>query len=394
MKKMFSKRSDLVEEYFFSQKLKTISELRAAGHEILSLGIGGPDLPPPTCFTETFCELLRSSDASLHGYNSHRGEKIFREAFSQWLKSFFKIEVNPDQQILPLLGSKEGLSYLSQALLNPSDYVLVPDTGYAPYAVSAKLCGAKISTYPLLTEQNLSKELKKIELKIKKNRFKIFWANYPHMPTGTKASLKVLNELKGFCESKKILLAHDNPYALLQSSEAPLSVFHQDSIGSPYVCEFHSLSKSHHLAGWRVGALIGPSTLLEQVLKMKSQVDSGMNKALQLASAQMLKKTPSSWFLERNQELKKRRDFLEQVFIKQGFTFSEGQVGLFLWGKAPKSLKSVELYCEKLLHEKNIFTVPGSVFGKAGKNFIRLSLCTPLTTLHKIEKRLHLTNEK
>ena len=362
-------RTDLVNEYYFSAKLAQIARMRHEGADVINLGIGSPDMAPAD---EVTGELSRTAAmAGNHGYQGYRGIPSLRQAFADWYKRFFGVTLDPANEILPLMGSKEGIMHVSMAFLDPGDEVLVPDPGYPAYSAAALLAGGKVRTYDLSEENGWMPDISAIETS-GVERVKMMWVNYPHMPTGAKASAELFEQLVRFAERNRILLCNDNPYSFILNSDH-LSILSVPGARETAL-ELNSLSKSHNMAGWRIGMLAGDSRYINDVLKVKSNMDSGMFLPLQAAAAVALA-LPDSWYGELNEAYTRRRILAAEILRSLSCTFSEAQSGLFLWGRIPEDRNDAEELTEELLHGSHLFVTPGSVFGKNGSRYIRISLC-------------------
>jgi aspartate/methionine/tyrosine aminotransferase len=362
-------RTGLVNEYYFSAKLAQIARMRLEGADVINLGIGSPDMPPAQEVTD---ELSRTAtkDTS-HGYQGYRGILSLRQAFSEWYKRFFGVTLDPATEILPLMGSKEGIMHISMAFLDHGDEVLVPDPGYPAYSAAALLAGGKVRTYDLSEETGWMPDINAIEAG-GVERVKIMWINYPHMPTGARASGQLFEELVRFAERNRILLCNDNPYSFILNTDH-LSILSVPGARDTAL-ELNSLSKSHNMAGWRIGMLAGEVNYINAVLKVKSNMDSGMFLPLQAAAAVALA-LPDSWYAGLNEAYTRRRRLAAEIMKSLSCTFSEAQSGLFLWGKIPEDRKDAEELTEELLHGSHLFITPGTVFGENGRRYIRISLC-------------------
>lgn len=372
-----------VQEYYFSKKLDQIAKMRSAGVDVINLGIGSPDLAPPEAALQKTCETIMQQTS--HGYASYRSIPELRSAIASWYKSTYNIELNSESEVLPLLGSKEGILYLSMALLNPGDKVLVPNPGYPAYASVAKLLGAEIIYYDLTDEGGWLPDFKKIG-SLDLTNCKLMWVNYPHMPTGKVASKEVFDSLVAFGKEKKILICNDNPYSLVLNNTQPLSIFGSDP-KMEVTAELNSLSKSFNMAGWRVGMFMGSKELVDAVIAVKSNVDSGMFLAVQKGAMEALKATPV-WHDERNQTYLERRKVIWEIFDMLNLQYDKNQVGLFVWARTPDSISDVVEYIDDILLKANVFLTPGMIFGSNGKRFIRASLCAPTERLLKAKERI------
>ena len=379
----FAERLNHVHEYYFSKKLDQIARMRASGLNVINLGIGSPDMLPPK---EAILEASSSMQLPhVHGYSSYRSSPELRNALALWLNETYKIKCDPQTEILPLLGSKEGILYLSMALLNPGDTVLIPNPGYPAYSSVAHLVGAKIIYYNLREENHWLPDLSEIESH-DLSRCKLMWINYPHMPSGASADVNLFKKLKDFCQRKKIVLCNDNPYGLVLNESPPLSLISSDP-DLEVVCELNSFSKSFNMAGWRVGVFIGHRELVNAVISVKSNVDSGMFLPIQHGAIKALK-IDQSWHLERNEIYKKRRDIIWDIFDLLRCTYQKNQVGLFIWARVPDTILNVEEFIDDLLLKAHVFITPGTIFGSNGDRYIRASLCSSLESLKLAQKNI------
>lgn len=362
-----SSRLDGVGEYYFSRKLREIDQLRAEGRRIISLGIGSPDMPPHPSVTERLA--TESAKVTTHGYQSYKGAKELRAAFSEWYSRMFGVVLDPDTEIMPLIGSKEGIMHICMTYLNARDKVLVPNPGYPTYTSAVTLAGGVATPYSLEEKSGYLPELESIETQ----GVKMMIINYPHMPTGTVASLEALERIVDFCRKNKILLLNDNPYGFIRNFE-PVSLLQVEG-AKDVAMELNSLSKSHNMAGWRVGMLAASEQRITEVLRFKSNMDSGMFLPLQLAAATALG-LGSEWYENLNSEYYRREKIGMQIFDALGIEYAENQAGLFLWGRLPEGKNCYE-FCDWLLYEKGVFLTPGAIFGSNGEKYMRLSLCAP-----------------
>lgn len=371
-----STRLDGVGEYYFSRKLREIDQLRAEGRKIISLGIGSPDMPPHPSVTERLAS--ESAKVTTHGYQSYKGAKELRAAFSEWYSRMFGVVLDPDTEIMPLIGSKEGIMHICMTYLNAGDKVLVPNPGYPTYTSAVTLAGGVATPYSLEEKSGYLPELESIETQ----GVKMMIINYPHMPTGTVASLEALERIVDFCRKNKILLLNDNPYGFIRNSE-PVSLLQVEG-AKDVAMELNSLSKSHNMAGWRVGMLAASEQRITEVLRFKSNMDSGMFLPLQLAAATALG-LGSEWYENLNSEYYRREKIGMQIFDALGIEYAENQAGLFLWGRLPEGKNCYE-FCDWLLYEKGVFLTPGAIFGSNGEKYMRLSLCAPEEVLLSVLK--------
>jgi aspartate/methionine/tyrosine aminotransferase len=358
-----------VQEYYFSKKLREIAQLQAMGKHIINLGIGSPDLPPHPSVIRTLQEAAAHPDN--HAYQSYSGIPELRTAFAEWYQRYFDVELNPASEVLPLIGSKEGIMHLSMAFLNSGDEVLVPNPGYPTYRAAAELAGARVRYYELNADRGWLPDLDELagsDLQ----RVKIMWVNYPHMPTGTPASAEFFRDLVDFARANRILLVNDNPYAFILAQQ-------QTSLlaapGAREVAlELNSLSKAHNMAGWRVGALLGRSELVQTVLRFKSNMDSGMYKPLQLAAVTALRLEPT-WYADLNAHYRERRMAARAILDELGCKYDQDQVGLFVWAAVPEKTGDGFALSDRVLYENDVFLTPGGIFGDRGIPYVRISLC-------------------
>ena len=382
MKVKPAERTNSVQEYYFSQKLKQIDQMRKSGADVINLGIGSPDQPPSESTIETlYSEALKPSS---HGYQSYIGIPALRNAFAKWYKTYFNVTLDPESEILPLMGSKEGIMHISMAFVNPGDEVLVPNPGYPTYSSITKLVGGNIKYYDLNEKNGWMPDIQKIEEDDLKN-VKIMWINYPHMPSGTKGSYKLFEQLTAFALKHDILLCNDNPYSFILNKEY-ISLLAVDG-AREIALELNSLSKSHNMAGWRVGMAAGHKEYISTVLKVKSNMDSGMFRAMQAAAAEALS-NPPAWYDKVNSHYMSRRKIVEEIMVLLGCRYDKNQVGLFVWGRIPDTIKECEGFVEDVLTQVNVFLTPGFIFGSNGERYIRISLCADEETLTEAGKRI------
>lgn len=364
-----SNRLDTVKEYYFSKKLREVSKMVQNGEPIINMGVGSPDLLP----SKNVINEIKSSltNPSAHKYQSYQGLPELREAISQFYKKFFCINLNPLNEVLPLMGSKEGIMHISLAFLNAGDEVLIPNPGYPTYSSVTKLVEASPVFYDLNSENNWFPNLSEIE-KRDLSKVKIMWINYPHMPTGASADLSKFEELVKFAKRNNILLVNDNPYSFILNDNFLSLLVVKNS--KNYVLELNSLSKSFNMSGWRVGMLVGSSKNIEKVLKVKSNMDSGMFYGIQKGAISALN-LDSSWFEDLNKIYSERRKLIWKLAEKLNCSFDKNSKGLFVWAKLPENIKSSEKFIDKILNENKIFIAPGTIFGSNGEGYIRFSLC-------------------
>ena len=363
-------RTQTVSEYYFAAKLREIEELRLQGKKVLNLGIGSPDMMPHGDVLEELA--LQSKADGSNGYQSYTGLPALREAFAGWYKKYFGIDLNPAGEILPLMGSKEGIMHISMAFLNPGDGVLVPNPGYPAYDAVTRLVGARVVEYDLKPENDWLpdfEELENIDLK----GVKLMWVNYPNMPSGAMANAAFFGRLVSFAREKKILICNDNPYSFILNDN-PLSIFSAEG-AREVALELNSMSKSHNMAGFRMGMVAGKADYLKSILTVKSNMDSGMYKPIQLAAVKALQ-SPPEWYQSINAEYKKRRRIAGSIFDKLEVAYDPGQSGMFLWGRIPEHFAGAMSFSDHILKNYLLFITPGDIFGSNGKRYIRISLCS------------------
>ncbi|UBZ12709.1 aminotransferase class I/II-fold pyridoxal phosphate-dependent enzyme [Flagellimonas marinaquae] len=364
-----AERLNTVQEYYFSKKLREVRGLMAEGRPIINMGIGSPDLAPSPLVLETLRDSIL--EAGAHQYQSYQGLPELREAISDFYQQKFEVTVDPSTEILPLMGSKEGIMHISMAFLNEGDEVLLPNPGYPTYASVTNLVGGKAVTYDLKAENDWFPDFEELSQK-DLSKVKLMWVSYPHMPTGATASLEQLKLLVDFAKKNDILLVNDNPYSFVLSNN-PTSIL---SIEGAKDCtlELNSLSKTFNMAGWRVGMVLGSEEHINAILKVKSNMDSGMFFGIQKGAIAALKSGPE-WFEELDKVYTKRRELMFQLADKLGCTYDRNAVGMFVWCKLPEGAKASEEFIDEVLHDKDIFIAPGTIFGSNGEGYIRFSLC-------------------
>lgn len=374
-----AQRVSMVKEYYFSKKLKEVARLNAEGRDIISLGIGGPDRPPHARVVDTLCEYAHRSDT--HGYQPYVGPVELRQAYADWYRRWYGVELNPANEIQPLIGSKEGILHITLAFVNPGDGVLVPNPGYPTYTSVSRLAGAEIFTYNLKEETAWYPDFDELE-SMPLDRIKLMWVNYPNMPTGAPATHELYEKIVDFGRRHNILIVNDNPYSFILNDN-PISMLSVEG-AKDVVIEMNSLSKSHNMAGWRIAMLASNAQFVEWVLKVKSNIDSGQFRPAMLAAVEALK-CDSDWFDELNAVYARRRRVAERIMDALGCTFDPSQRGLFLWGKIPDAAESSEKFADNILYNARVFITPGFIFGSNGERFIRISLCA---TEEKMEEAL------
>ena len=381
-------RLSLVSEYYFSRKLKEVAQLNAEGKDIISLAIGSPDMPPSEQTIEKLCEVAHNPNA--HGYQPTMGTPELRESMADFYKRWYDVDLDPKTEILPLIGSKEGILHVTLAFVNPGDEVLVPNPGYPTYTSLSKILGAKIVNYNLREDNGWQPDFDELEeiVNRKSSNCKLLWTNYPNMPTGGRARMETYERLVQFAKEHGIVVVNDNPYSFILN-EHPMSLL-QVPEAKDCCIEFNSMSKSHNMPGWRVGMCATNAQFISWILKIKSNIDSGTFRPLQLAAAQAYENS-EAWHTNANIETyASRRKIAEEIMTTLGCSFDPTQQGMFLWGRIPDSIADVEDLTEKVLHEARVFITPGFIFGSNGKRYIRISLCAKdekmLSALRRIEK--------
>ena len=358
-----------VSEYYFSKKLKEVAQMNAEGKDVISLGIGSPDMPPSEETVATLCREAQNPNG--HGYMPYVGVPELRQAFADWYKKWYQVELDAKSEIQPLIGSKEGILHVTLAFVNPGDQVLVPNPGYPTYTSLSRILGAEIVNYDLKEENGWMPDFDALE-QMDMSRVKLMWTNYPNMPTGANATPELYEKLVSLARRKGIVIVNDNPYSFILNDK-PLSIL---SIPGAKDCciEFNSMSKSHNMPGWRIGMLASNAEFVQWILKVKSNIDSGMFRAMQLAAATALQ-SEQDWYDGNNHNYRNRRKIAGEIMDVLGCTYDEKQVGMFLWGKIPDKYTDVEELTERILHQARVFITPGFIFGSNGKRYIRISLC-------------------
>lgn len=377
-----AQRLELVSEYYFAGKLREIAQMQRQGKPVLNLGIGSPDLPPHPSVTEA---LQGGADnLKAHGYQSYTGIPALREAWAEWYARFYGVSLNSDNEVLPLIGSKEGIVHIAMAFLEPGDVALVPNPGYPTYRAASLLAGAEVQYYDLNAANGWLPDWDSLE-KNALPRVKILWANYPHMPTGAPGSAADFQRLVDFGKRHNILIVNDNPYSFILN-DTPRSIL--DAKGAQEVAlELNSLSKSHNMAGWRVGMVAGHADYLRAVLRFKSNMDSGQFLPVQQAAVQALR-LPESWYTDLNSIYRERQLAAFEILESLGCAFDRRQQGMFVWAKIPDRYRDGFELSDELLHGKNVFLTPGSIFGSNGDRYVRISLCSPVGILQDANSRI------
>lgn len=371
-----------VSEYYFSRKLKEVARMNAEGKDVISLGIGSPDMPPSQKTINTLCQAAH--DPNGHGYQLHIGIPELRQGFARWYSQWYGVELDPKSEVQPLIGSKEGILHVTLAFVNPGEQVLVPNPGYPTYTSLSKILGAEVVNYNLKEENGWMPDFDELE-RMDLSRVKLMWTNYPNMPTGANASMEVYERLVDFARRKGIVIVNDNPYSFILNDH-PLSILSVP--GAKECCiELNSLSKAHNMPGWRIGMIASNARFIQWILKVMSNIESGIFRAMQLAAATALE-AGQDWYDFNNKNYRNRRRLAGEIMHALGCTYDESQVGMFLWGKIPDSCTDVEELTERVLQEARVFITPGFIFGSNGKRFIRISLCCKDDKLEEALRRI------
>ncbi len=375
-------RLNTVSEYYFSQKLREIAQLNAEGKKIINLGIGNPDMPPSADAIQALAREAAKPDT--HGYQSYVGIPELRTAFAQWYKEWFRVELNPLNEIQPLIGSKEGILHITLAFVNPGESVLVPNPGYPTYTSASKICEANVISYDLDENKNWQPDFDALE-QMDLSNVKLMWVNYPNMPTGANGSVELFDKLVAFGKKHEIVICNDNPYSFILN-EDKFSILSVE--GAKDICiELNSMSKSHNMAGWRMAMLASNAEFIQWILKVKSNVDSGMYRPMMVAAAEALK-TPKAWHDEMNVIYARRRVLAYKIMDALKCVYDIKQVGMFLWAKIPDHYENAGVLADEILYDKSVFITPGFIFGDRGNKYIRISLCSPESQLEEALRRI------
>lgn len=377
-----SKRLEGIGEYYFSQKLREIDELNKQGKNIINLGIGSPDLPPHPDVIKTLQE--EAAKPSTHAYQNYKGSPLLRNAIADWYHTWYHVKLDPDTEILPLIGSKEGIMHICMTYLNEGDEALIPNPGYPTYSSAVKLAGGKAVAYELTEANNWEPDFEALE-KTDLGKVKLLWVNYPHMPTGQSPTHALFEKIVAFGKKHHILICHDNPYSFILN-EAPASLLSVEG-AKEVVIELNSLSKSQNMAGWRVGMLCGAGERISDILRFKSNMDSGMFLPVQLAAAKALH-LGKEWYEGINEIYAKRREKVFELLTVLNCEFSKTQVGMFVWAGIPENYKNGYELSDHVLYHSNVFITPGGIFGNAGDGYIRVSLCGSIEKFEEAIKRI------
>ena len=384
-------RLSAVAEYYFSRKLKEVAKLNAEGKDIISLAIGSPDMPPSKGTIDKLCETARQDDA--HGYQPTMGTPELRQAMSDFYKRWYGVCLDPQTEIQPLIGSKEGILHVTLAFVNPGDKVLVPNPGYPTYTSLSKILGAEVVNYNLREGNGWQPDFNELE-SMDLTGVRLMWTNYPNMPTGAPAQMETYRKLVSFARRHSIVVVNDNPYSFILN-ENPVSLLQVEEAKDCCI-EFNSMSKSHNMPGWRIGMCATNPTFIQWILKIKSNIDSGTFRGIQLAAAEAYNNS-DEWHRQANiNTYRQRRKLAEQIMQQLGCTFDENQVGMFLWGRIPDKYANAEELTEKVLHEARVFITPGFIFGSNGERYIRISLCAKDMKIKEALERIKniMTNNK
>lgn len=383
-----AQRVNEVQEYYFSRKLKEIAHLNDEGKDIISLAIGSPDMPPSSQTIKKLCDVAVQPDA--HGYQPTVGLPELRKAMAGFYKRIYDVDLNWQSEIQPLIGSKEGILHITLTFVNPGDTVLVPDPGYPTYTALSKILGANVVKYNLLESQEWQPDFNQLE-NMDLSRVKLLWTNYPNMPTGGDAKHDTFEKLVDFAKRHNIVVVNDNPYSLILNHN-PQSLF-QVPGAKDYCIEMNSMSKSHNMPGWRVAMCASNKTFISWILKIKSNIDNGTFKGIQLAAAEAYNTNTAEWHEEFNYvNYARRRHLAEQIMNALHCTYDTKQVGMFLWGKIPDKYNDVEQFTERVLNEARVFITPGFIFGENGRRYIRISLCAKDKKIKEALERISIMN--
>lgn len=377
-------RVNSIQEYYFSRKLKEVAKLNAEGQDIISLAIGSPDMPPSKQTIDKLCEVAH--DPNAHGYQPTSGLPELHRAMAGFYKRVYGVEVDPMSELQPIIGSKEGIMYVTLAFCNPGDKVLIPDPGYPTYTAVNKIFGTQIINYDLREDNGWQPDFEQLE-RMDLTGVKVMWTNYPNMPTGGNARMETFERLVAFAKKHDILVVNDNPYSLILNDH-PLSIM--QVLGAKDCCiEFNSMSKSHNMPGWRVAMMISNKDYISWMFKIQSNIENGTFRGIQLAAAEAFNTNTLEWHRENNIEnYRRRRVIAEDIMRALGCTFDPTQVGMFLWGRIPDKYKDVEDLTEAVLHKARVFITPGFIFGNNGKRYIRISLCAKDEKMQEALKRI------
>jgi len=387
-------RADQTQEYYFSVKLAEVRRLQAAGHDVINLGIGNPDLMPSPNTIDALVQSVQQPTA--HGYQPYKGTPGLRQAIARFYDHTYGVPLDADTEILPLIGSKEGITHISLTFLNDGDGVLVPELGYPAYRAVSRMVGADVHEYPLLEQSGWQPDWDSMTDRVTgmpdRSRIKIIWLNYPHMPTGAPATRGLFERAVRFAHDHQLLLCHDNPYSLILNKKPPISLLSVDG-AKDVAIELNSLSKSHNMAGWRIGWMAGAKPYVDAVLTIKSNIDSGQFRPLMDAATEALTNS-DDWHRERNAVYQGRLDAVHAFLDAIGCTYTTDQEGLFIWARLPDAIASAEALVDDLFQTKHVFIAPGFIFGPKGNRYIRISLCMPKERIEEATRRLNQDSTK
>lgn len=388
-----SERLNGIGEYYFSQKLREIDELNKQGKKIINLGIGSPDLPPHPDVVKVLHE--ESAKPDTHAYQSYKGSPVLRNAVAAFYKNWYGVDINRDTEVLPLIGSKEGIMHICMTYLNTGDEVLIPNPGYPTYSAAVRLAGGKCVEYDLKEENNWEPDFDALDRYVsscaregRKTAIKLMWINYPQMPTGKQASIELFEKIVAFGKKNNILICHDNPYSFILNQQ-PISLLSVEG-AKQVALELNSLSKASNMAGWRVGMLLGAKERIDEVLRFKSNMDSGMFLPVQLAAAKALD-LDKKWYDQLNSIYAERRELVYQLLDSLHCCYDKKQVGMFVWARIPSTFKDGYALSDEVLYNKNVFITPGGIFGANGSGYIRISLCAKKEVFQEALKRVRLS---
>lgn len=383
-----SSRLDGIGEYYFATKLREIEALNKAGNKVINLGIGSPDLPPHPSVIEVLHQ--EASKENTHAYQSYKGSPILRNAIADWYKKAYNVVVDPESEVLPLIGSKEGIMHVCMTYLNKGDAALVPNPGYPTYSSAVKLSGGEVLSYELKAANQWHPVVDELQTmvdayQVKGGKVKLLFLNYPHMPTGQMPDTSLLQSIVEYAKAKQILIIHDNPYSFILNDH-PMSLFALDN-SKDVIVELNSLSKSHNMAGWRVGMIVASQQHINNIMRFKSNMDSGMFLPVQLAAAKALA-LDASWYTEVNKAYADRKELAYQLLDLIGCTYDQDQVGMFVWAKIPSAYSNGYDLSDEILNKSKVFITPGGIFGSAGDSYVRVSLCSKKEVLHEAIDRI------
>ena len=378
-----SNRLEGIGEYYFSQKLREIDELNKQGKNIINLGIGSPDLPPHPAVVKVLQE--EAAKPNTHAYQNYKGSPLLRTAIADWYNTWYQVKLDSTTEILPLIGSKEGIMHICMTYLNEGDEALIPNPGYPTYSSAVKLAGGKAVSYKLKEENDWQPDFDALE-KTDLSKVKLLWVNYPHMPTGQKPTKELFEKIVAFAKKHNILVCHDNPYSFILN-ETPMSLLSVEG-AKEVVIELNSLSKSQNMAGWRVGMLCGAKKRIDEILRFKSNMDSGMFLPVQLAAAKALS-LGKDWYDEINAIYAERREKVFELLTILNCSFSNTQVGMFVWANIPAKYKNGYELSDYVLYNSNVFITPGGIFGNAGDEYVRVSLCGSIEKFEEAIRRIN-----